>query len=495
MLDNYQFKTTPYKHQLDVLSASKDAEYFALLMEQGTGKTKVLLDTAGYLWNKGRINSVVVVAPNGVHLNWAKNEIPIHLPDYVDRYIAVWNSSGTKAKEKELEGIFNVGPHLRFLCINVEALSTKRGEDFVRRVLKSTSSLLIVDESTTIKTPSARRTKALLKLRNQAKYRRIATGTPITKNPFDAYAQMNFLSDAVLGTSSFVAFKARYARMLDASSPLIAKIMRSGARFMPQIVATEADGRPAYQNLEELANKIRAHSFRVLKKDCLDLPDKIYVRRYYEMDPKQAQTYKQMKKAMAAEWKGKGITALNKLTMVMRLQQIVSGYVSPDGGEITPMFNVPEDNPKIQALLDLVEEISGPAIIFCRFIQEIKDLEKALSLVGPTRTYYGEITNEERHQAISDFQDGKVQFLIMNKTGSKGLTLTKASSVVFYTNEFDLEIRLQAEDRAHRIGQVNKVTYYDMECEGTVDSMVVSNLRGKKDVADIITGDPNIAWM
>ena len=206
---NYQFKTTPYAHQLKAWELSKDEEYFALLMEQGTGKPKVIIDTAAYLWGLGRINALVVVAPNGVHDNWAINEIPTHMPDFVLREVVVWHAEQTKTAEKMLNNLFKPGPHLRVLCMNVEGLSTKRAADFLTKFLKATDALLVVDESTTIKNPAALRTKALLKQRNLIKYRRIATGTPITKSPFDAFAPFTFLSEAVLGISSFVAFKSR----------------------------------------------------------------------------------------------------------------------------------------------------------------------------------------------------------------------------------------------------------------------------------------------
>jgi SNF2 family DNA or RNA helicase len=495
-LDNYQFKTTPYEHQLEVFGLSRDKSYFALLMEQGTGKTKVLLDTAGYLWNTGRINALVVIAPNGVHTNWSINEIPVHLPDYVQRLVAVWSADQTKAKEKELDSLFAPGIHLRILCMNVEALSTKRGAEFLKRFLRATTTMMVIDESTTIKNPSALRTKAILKLGDSAKYKRIATGTPITKSPFDAFSQMSFLSDNILGINSFVAFKSRYAKLLDASSPLIAKIMRGGAKFMPQIVAQDNAGRPQYQNLQELQDKIKLHSYRKLKSECLDLPEKLYSRRYYEMVPKQKQAYKDMVKTMQMVWDEETTTALNKLTMHMRLQQIVSGYFTTDAGEkFTHMFSSPDENPKIKALLELIEETEGSVIIFCRFVEEIKDLYAVLSKIAPAGMYYGDISTADREQAYKDFQDKKIRFFITNKTGCRGLTLTAASTVIFYTNDFDLEVRLQAEDRAHRIGQKNNVTYIDMECIGTTDTHIINNLRSKKNVADSITGDPLKTWI
>jgi SNF2 family DNA or RNA helicase len=500
LLDSYKYKTTPYKHQDIAFMQSRDKPAFALLMEQGTGKSKVLIDTAAYLWGKGRINAMVVIAPNGVHRNWEVNEIPAHMPDYVQRHVAVWTASQSKKQLKQLEDLFLGGNQLRILCMNVEALSTKRGTVFLQKFLRATNALMVLDESSRIKNPGAIRTKNILKLGDYAAYRRIATGTPITKSPFDAFAQMNFLDDEILEIKSFVAFKARYAKLLDASSPLIAKIMRNGARFMPQIEATDEHGQKIYQNLDELAAKIQDHSYRVLKKDCLDLPEKVYVRRYYEMTVEQRAAYNSMKTRLRSVWNGDQSTALNKLTMVMRLQQIVSGYHAKDGtDDVRPMFSSVEQNPKIATLLELVEELPGSVIIWCRFTQEIRDIYEALSAVyGPKACamFYGDTPNAEREQIKADFQAGKVRFFIGNAaSGGIGITLTQAQDVVYYTNELNLETRLQSEDRAHRIGQKNNVTYHDFECLETLDAKVIDSLRNKKDIADVITGDPSIDWI
>jgi SNF2 family DNA or RNA helicase len=499
-LDSYKYKTTPYEHQNTAFTRSRDLEAFGLLMEQGTGKSKVLIDNAAYLWGKGRINALAVIAPNGVHKNWELNEIPIHMPDHVQREVAVWTASQSQKQTKKLEALFLGGAQLRVLCMNVEALSTKRGVLFLTRFLRATNAMLVIDESSRIKTPQALRTKAILKVAKLAAYRRIATGTPITKAPFDAFAQMNFLDSEILGISSFVAFKAHYAKLLDASSPLIAKIMRGGAHFMPQIVATDTRGKPIYQNLDELSEKIAAYTYRVLKKDCLDLPEKVYVRRYYEMTPEQRKAYEMMKTKLRSQWNGAQSTALNKLTMVMRLQQIVSGYYAEDGTtEVRPMFDKVEKNPKIAALLELIEEIDGSIIIWCRFTQEIRDIYAALSSVYGREAcamFYGATPTPEREQIKADFQAGKIRFFIGNAaSGGIGITLTAASDVIYYTNEFNLETRLQSEDRAHRIGQKNNVTYHDFECLNTLDKTVIDSLRSKKEIADIITGDPSIEWI
>lgn len=500
MNDSYKFKTTPFDHQLEVFQKSRDSEFFALLMEQGTGKSKVIIDTAAYLWGKGRINAMLIVAPNGVHKNWEMNEIPIHMPDHVSTHVAVWQAAPrSKKQQKALDDLFLGGVQLRVLCMNVEALSGNVPAQLAMKFLRATNAMLVIDESTRIKNPQTMRTKNIMKLGKLAKYRRIATGTPVTKSPFDAFSQMNFLSPEILGMSSFAAFRARYAKLLSPDNPLVVKIMMRGAKYMPQIVQQDSNGLPMFQNLDELSAKIAAHSYRKLKKDCLDLPEKVYARHIYSMTRHQADIYRDMLTQMKSVWNGAKSTAVTKLTMIVRCQQITSGYYAADDEEkLFPIFSDGE-NPKINALLELLKDVDGSVIIWCKFTQEIRDLYKALSAVYGEEAcamFYGAVDTTKRLEIVKDFQEGKIRFFIGNaQSGGTGLTLTKASMVVYYTNWIDLEIRLQSEDRPHRIGQVNKVTYYDMECPGTYDTKIINYLRSRKSIADIVNGDPESDWL
>jgi len=321
-----------------------------------------------------------------------------------------------------------------------------------------------VDESSRIKRPGAQRTKVITKLSNLCKYRRIMTGTPVTKGPEDIYSQFKFLDPQILGYDSFYSFKARYCIM--------------GGFENKQIVA--------YQNVDELTKNIEGHSFRVLKKDCLDLPDKIYQRYPVELSEKQRKLYDQMRKTYIAELEGEQIDAPATITRLLRLQQIVCGWF-PTETEVKP---IEDKNPRLNALLEILSDIDSKVIIWARFKADLKAIEHALGSLAVA--YHGEVSNDARADAVERFQnDPKIRYFVgQPQSGGIGLTLTAADYAVYYSNSFDLETRLQSEDRCHRIGTKNNVTYIDLEAPKTVDTKIIKALRSKKNLADVITKDP-----
>ena len=266
---DYKFKTEPYEHQLKALGASHNKENFAFFMEMGTGKSKVLIDNIAMLHDKGKINSALVVAPKGVYRNWERQEIPTHMPEHVDYSVLVWNPSSTSFL-KEYAKFLKNDDKLKIFLINIDAFSTARGTEIAKRFLVATQCLMAIDESTTVKTPTAKRTKTICKMRTLAKYRRILTGSPVTKSPLDLYTQCYFLDPELLGFASYYTFKNRYAVMVSRSV---------ATHSFKQIID--------YQRLDELEHKLNQFSYRVLKSECLDLPEKVYTKRYIEMTPEQ----------------------------------------------------------------------------------------------------------------------------------------------------------------------------------------------------------------
>ena len=194
--------------------------------------------------------------------------------------------------------------------MNVEALSTKKGLEFAAKFMSCHETMLAIDESTTIKNPNAKRTKSILLLGKLAKYKRILTGSPVTKSPLDLYTQCGFLNSFLLGFDSFYAFRNRYANMIDRNF---------GGRRV-QLIGS-------YKRLDELAEKLKVFSYRVLKEDCLDLPEKVYTRREVELTDEQSKAYATMKSAALALLKGKMATAPHVLTQMMRLHQITCGHL------------------------------------------------------------------------------------------------------------------------------------------------------------------------
>ncbi len=476
---NYKFKTKPYAHQLTALEKSWDKTEYGYFMEMGTGKSKVLVDNMAMLYDKGKINGAIIIAPKGVYRNWLSQEIPNHLPSHIQPKMVLWTALTSKTKDKEYQTLFETGHDLHILIINVEALSTKKGLDFAAKFMRCHKTMLAIDESTTIKNPSAKRTKSILALGKEATYRRILTGSPVTKSPLDLYTQCGFLNSYLLGYDSFYAFRNRYANMIDRNF---------GGRRV-QLIGS-------YKRLDELADKLKGFSYRVLKDDCLDLPDKVYIRREVDLTDEQSKAYSTMKSAALAQLKGKMATAPHVLTQMMRLHQITCGHLRNDDGTITEI-----KNNRLKELINLLEEVEGKVIIWANYVYDIENIVKVISdEFGEDSIvqYYGAIPAEQRQENIKKFQDpdSKARFFIGNpQTGGYGITLTCANTVVYYSNGYDLEKRLQSEDRAHRIGQTKSVTYVDFIAPKTVDEKIVKALRKKMNIANEIMDEDWREWI
>ena len=475
---NYKFKTKPYAHQLTALEKSWNRETYAYFMEMGTGKTKVLIDNAAMLYDKGKIDGLLIVAPKGVVGTWYDQELPTHLPDHIENVTILWQANITKTQREKLDSLFEPEELLHILIMNVEALSTTKGKDFASKFILSHNTLMAVDESTTIKNPKAQRTKNIINLSTQTKYRRILTGSPVTKNPLDLFSQCYFLDPFHLEHESYYSFRMRYAIM---------KTAHISGRSI-QLVS-------GFKNLAELSDKIQPFSYRVLKEDCLDLPDKIYMKRQITLSPDQFRVYDQMRKEALATLNGKQVTTVNVLTQLMRLQQITCGHFTSDDGETQPI-----KNNRITELMNVLDEIEGKAIIWAHFQYDITAIIKEIVKVhgpGSVVDYYGLTPQKERDPNRKKFQSNpKCRFLVGTpSTGGYGLTLTAANTVIYYSNGYDLEKRLQSEDRAHRIGQKKNVTYVDIIAEDTVDEKIVKSLRKKVNIASEVMGEELKKWI
>jgi len=476
---NYKFKTKPYAHQLTALEKSWDKTEYGYFMEMGTGKSKVLVDNMAMLYDKGKINGAIIIAPKGVYRNWFSQEIPNHLASHIQPKMVLWTALTSKTKDKEYQSLFETGHDLHILIMNVEALSTKKGLEFATKFMSCHKTMIAIDESTTIKNPSAKRTKAILKLGKEATYRRILTGSPVTKSPLDLFTQCGFLNSYLLGYDSFYAFRNRYANMIDRNF---------GGRRV-QLIGS-------YKRLDELAEKLKVFSYRVLKEDCLDLPDKVYIRREVDLTEEQSKAYSSMKSAALASLNGKMATAPHILTQMMRLHQITCGHLKNDDGTITEI-----KNNRLKELVNLLDEVEGKVIIWANYVHDIEHIVKTISDEFGSDSivqYYGAIPAEQRQENIEKFQDpkSKARFFIGNpQTGGYGITLTCANTVVYYSNGYDLEKRLQSEDRAHRIGQTKSVTYVDFIAPKTVDEKIVKALRSKMNIANQIMDEDWKEWI
>ena len=478
----YKFKTKPFKHQAEALEKACDQQYYAFFMEMGTGKTKVAIDNLAMLYLKNKVDAALVIAPKGVYDNWVTLEIPKHLPDEVPVKMMRWQPRLSKTYQKELE-IFvkHRFDGLKIFVMNIEALSTSKGTKIAGVFLiQNEDNMIIIDESTTIKNRGASRTKNLMTLKGYSSYRRILTGSPITKSPMDLYSQCSFLSTRALNFSSYYAFQGRYA---------IIKQRAFGARSFQEIVG--------YRNLEELNEKLEQFSTRTLKEECLDLPDKLYTRRNITMSDEQNSVYNQMKKlALAQLDSGELSTTASILTQIMRLQQICCGFFQPDVGEIRQL-----PNNRLSELLDITDELQGKAIIWASFTHDIQQIARSLrDRFGPDSValYYGDTPQEDRQKIVHKFQDmtSELRFFVgQPKTGGYGITLSAATTVIYYSNSYDLENRLQSEDRAHRIGQKKNVTYIDLVCPNTIDEKILEALKSKINLSQKVFGEEARIWL
>ena len=472
---HYKYKSKPFAHQKKALEMSWDKEAFAYFMEMGTGKSKVLIDNIAMLYNAGKIDGALIVAPKGVYKNWFDSEIPAHMPDYIEKKIGLWR---TKPDDKALKPLFTTGAELHVLIMNVEAFSTKKGMDFAEKFLSSHKAIMGIDESTTIKNPAAKRTKNIVFLRPLTKYRRILTGSPVTKSPLDLYKQCEFLDPWLLDHNSYYSFRTRYAVM---------KTANFGGRSVQIVVG--------YRNLGELSDKLKNFSYRVLKDDCLDLPKKTFMKRVVQLTPDQYKVYQQMKKEALAIMNGKMITTANALTQLMRLQQITCGHFKSDDGTTQEI-----KSNRLDELIDVLDEIEGKVVIWAHWQSDVRQIIKAIvDEFGPDSfvDYYGLTPQDERQQNIKRFQeDDKCRFFIGTpQTGGYGITLTAASNMIYYSNGYDLEKRQQSEARIDRIGQTKPMTYIDIMCEDTVDERIVKALRKKVNIASQVMGEELKAWI
>ena len=476
---NYKFKTKPYAHQLKALEMSHNKEVFAYFMEMGTGKSKVLLDNVAMLYDKGKIDSVLIVAPKGVYKNWYDSEIPEHLPKHINRNVVLWKALITKEQKLKCDSLFDHDfTKLQIFIMNVEALSTRKGLNFAHQFLNVRKALFAVDESTTIKNPGAKRTKNIIQLSKLGKYRRILTGSPVTKSPLDLYTQCLFLDPYLLDHSSYYTFRTRYALM---------KNMNFNGRSVNVVVG--------YQRLDELAESLKSFSYRVLKDDCLDLPSKTYMKRVIQLTPEQKKVYEEMKKTALATLNGKTVTTMNVITQLMRLQQITCGHFKADDDSIQNI-----KNNRITELMSVLEEMEGKAIIWAHWRHDIDTIVESIEdkYPGSVVTYYGDTTTEDRQKAIRKIQDpeSKVRFLVGTpQTGGYGITLTGASTMIYYSNGYDLEKRQQSEARIDRIGQKKPMTYIDILAEDTIDEKIVKSLRKKVNIATEIMGEELKDWI
>jgi hypothetical protein len=478
----YEFGTKPYAHQLEALRLSCMSTEFAMLMDMGTGKTKVILDNACILFEEGEIGALLVLAPNSVYRNWIYREIPTHVPERLRKIIRSFVYK--KDRMERLTAMLTPEPLFNIVLFNIEAFSTRRElVTLLSAWMGLMPTMMVVDESTMIKSWNSKRTKNIIDLGRYAKYRRIATGLVAPHGPLDVFPQFQFLRAGSLGTNSQVAFKSRYC---------ITTPINVAGRAIDKVMGV--------QNQEDLQSRMKKLSYRVRKDECLDLPEKIYNFHYSELDGETRGHYEKMRKQAIFELEHEDpeqnvfVRTKNRLGMLMRLQMISCGHIKDEQGR-SHRFSTK----RIDDTMEFLSTVDGSVVIWSVFVRDIQDITLAIKKefgedsVSP---FYGATSLEERSQALSDFQEKKIKYMVSNPaTGRFGTTMTAASTALFYSNSYHLEYRLQAEDRIHRIGQFHPCLYVDIVAPNTVNLPMIHSLRKKIDTADAISGDTYRNWL
>lgn len=495
-------------------------------MDPGTGKSKVVLDGSAYLGMEKEIGGLIVIAPNGVHRNWITEEAPTHFSDALPYSGMYWrtDSASTQDYQRDFARFVKSDKFIIFAA-NIESLITDRLYAALREIIRTRCIKMVVDESADIKSPSAVRTKralALAKMPN-VRFRRILDGTPATENPFEIYSQFKFLDPSLFGMN-FSEFKSEFGvwerkgrdraafkeislvDSLRASLPSLQGEERLEAMKEIRVLETGLRGRTfpkliEYRNMHKLRRTIAEHSFRVTKEEALPhLPPKQYTKLPFDLSPEARRMYNQLRSEYITAFPdGRTVTAAMRLTRDLRLQQIACGYVPVDPDpvrpeDVEPVRRIPGINTRLEMMRGVVDRYPGKMIIWCRFTEDINAI---LKILGPKAVRYdGKCSADELADNKDRFQRGDAEWFVGNsRVGGRGLTMTAAKYMLFYSSYFSLRLRLQAEDRAHRAGLLHNVLIIDPFALDTIDERIIESHRSKKELADMITGDPRKDWI
>lgn len=479
---------TPFSHQIKTVEESWERPSYAVLHEMGTGKTYTVIHCAQALRLADRIDRIIVIAPKGVYRNWVP-ELAKYLPQSMDYVVR-----STKRKTPLYEHGRKSGRRLEILLVNTESFSSGQGERKATDFVEGGRCFMVLDESTDVKNAEAKRSAALARLARLASHCRIMTGSPITQNPLDLYGQLLILEDEPLGFRSYYTFRARYAELK--TETFTHWVYDPKTRTKTQ-VKKKHKVVSSYRNIPELREKLKAISSRVLKSECLDLPDKMWSRRYVELTDEQRDAMADMKRRVAATLDETDTSRpLNVLVQLLRVHQIVCGiYVDEDGVEHKLKNN------RIAELFKTIDESGAKKrITFAPYVPAIEDVaEQLCDRFGHRRvvTYYGKTSDDQRVEAVDRFMNDSdcTDFVGNPSVAGKGLTLTSAWLTMLYANSWKLDDRQQAEDRTHRIGQGESPLYVDFICPGTIDERIINSLRDKFDIASDVLGEGWRKWL
>lgn len=503
---NFPFVYPPLNHQVEEFLYNRDDLIRGLLWDPGTGKSKTIIDKMVYLFLTGKIDTVIIMAKKGEYTNWKYVELPEHMPNgyrkirVEDEWVAVpfpdnvpveyqkieyvceIYRSGLKEFEKQrLRDLVKPSDKLRILNINIESVLNEGGA--VARAFSASTRkglFFILDESTCAKSDAAARSKEVQKLASKAKYRAIMTGTFATHTPLDAWGQSLILGRGILGTTSKYAFKSEYC---------IEEMQYFGSRSFKKITG--------FQRLDQLNEKIKTFASIKERSECIDLPDKIYKKIAVPLSDEQQVMYATMRDMAFAQFGDESIVeAVSAMDIISKMDQIAVGQLKlEDGG-----YRILKNN-RVESVLSQLEGSNKKAIIWCNYRGMLEHMFEELRRnydVNKVGRYYGGVKDDEREETVRRFQDGgdELRFIVANQQSlGYGRTLTVGKENHYLSNGYNLEYRLQSEDRTMRLGQFDKVLYNDYFSPGTVNEKIYINLRTKKNMMSEILGTSIRDWI
>ena len=458
-------KATPFEHQLKAFNfACKlfgliPSEFHsggvALLMEQGCGKTITSVGITGALYKAGRITKVLIVAPLSILSVWEDE-----FEKFADFPCSLTVLKGTgKKKQEQLQNISDEG--LQIVVINYE--SAWRME---KDIIGWGPDLVIADEAHKMKEARTNQSKGMHSIGAQANYRLLLTGTVINNKELDVFSQYKFVEPRIFG-NSFFTFRNRYFDMggYGGYIPIFKQSM-----------------------MDDFLKRMHAIAFRVTKDECLDLPEITEEVRRIELEPKAMKIYSELEKESFTELTNSEVSAVNVLTKLLRLCQVTGGHLTDDEGDSNLVSTA-----KLEALTDIVEssvEDNKKIVIMARFIPELNDIQQMLDKKG---IGYSVIRGgvKDRDEQIRRFQEDQDCMVFVGQIAAAGLglTLTAASTMVFYSLDYSMSNFEQAKARIHRISQRENCHYIYLVAKNTVDVKVLRALRNKVNLAKALVDD------
>lgn len=437
----------------------------AILLEQGLGKTFVAINAIKYRIEKGQVRRALVVCPKSVLWSWA---------DEVEKYsnlrsIILYDNT----RERKLE-LFK--KEAEIYITNYDSVNI-----FLEELQQMCFDQLILDESTRIKNCKTMRTKSIFKLAKDIPYKMCLSGFPVTNSPMDIFTQIDVLDHSVFDNKNFWQFRYKYFRDVGV--------------FYPNFV-------PRHGALEEIQRRIYTLGVRYEKKDCLKLPEKIFLNQYIELNAEQAEAYDRIEKRLVVHLGEKTVKTAFVITQILRLTQIESGFlktdkVEDDEGNLLDegeIIDLGSTNPKINALDELLDDLlyeDHKVVIWVRFIHSLKLVEALLKKkkIGYS-LYYGAVKDSDRKVAVSNFQtDPTIKvFCGQIHSGGVGITLTAANNVIYLELTESVEDYFQSQDRTHRIGSQrwNSINYFPFLRKGGISEKTLEALQTKQSIAKLI---------